>query len=617
MLDQLRQGAKGWVSKLLMALLVLSFAVWGIGGFQGYGAGTLASVGDQEVTVQEFARVYGNAQRNAQRAGQQVNPDAVLSTVLMNAAIDDAASQYGLGVSDDRVAAEIAENPTFQNADGSFDRERFVNLLANAGMNRDDFVNDVKRQLVRGQIGKSLAAGLAIPQPLVAALYRLQNEERTISFFAVDESATAPVGAPGETELRAFFDENRESFRAPEYRKLALLSLDPESIADLSAVTGEEIAAEYERRRPGLTQPERRRVEELRFDSAGTANAALARIQGGEDFAAVGQANGVEATDLGVKTKAEMLDPVIAEAAFAAALNTPVAVTEGALQPSVIRVTSIEPSTTPALEALADRIRMDVATRAARDRVQELYDEVEDARAGGDTLQEAATKLSLPYRTVDAVSVDLQAPDGSAVDIPGGSALVKEAFDSDVGVENSPLRAGAETWVFYEVLDTTPDRDRDLDEVRADVTKAWTEKETQKRIADLADKLFERLKGGASIASLAAETGKTVQTAENVKRNGTATGLSPNAISQAFAGPEGHIANADGPGTSRILLKVDRVTAPAFFAEAADAAAIQSQLSEALQKDIFSTYNQQLLATRETSINTAAYQQLTGQAQTQ
>lgn len=617
MLDQLRQGAKGWVSKLLMALLVLSFAVWGIGGFQGYGAGTLASVGDQEVTVQEFARVYGNAQRNAQRAGQQVNPDAVLSTVLMNAAIDDAASQYGLGVSDDRVAAEIAENPTFQNADGSFDRERFVNLLANAGMNRDDFVNDVKRQLVRGQIGKSLAAGLAIPQPLVAALYRLQNEERTISFFAVDESATAPVGAPGETELRAFFDENRESFRAPEYRKLALLSLDPESIADLSAVTGEEIAAEYERRRPGLTQPERRRVEELRFDSAGTANAALARIQGGEDFAAVGQANGVEATDLGVKTKAEMLDPVIAEAAFAAALNTPVAVTEGALQPSVIRVTSIEPSTTPALEALADRIRMDLATRAARDRVQELYDEVEDARAGGDTLQEAATKLSLPYRTVDAVSVDLQAPDGSAVDIPGGSALVKEAFDSDVGVENSPLRAGAETWVFYEVLDTTPDRDRDLDEVRADVTKAWTEKETQKRIADLADKLFERLKGGASIASLAAETGKTVQTAENVKRNGTATGLSPNAISQAFAGPEGHIANADGPGTSRILLKVDRVTAPAFFAEAADAAAIQSQLSEALQKDIFSTYNQQLLATRETSINTAAYQQLTGQAQTQ
>ena len=68
MLDQLRQGAQGWVSKLLMALLVLSFAIWGIGGFQGYRAGTLATVGDQEVTMQEFARVYDNAQRSAQQS---------------------------------------------------------------------------------------------------------------------------------------------------------------------------------------------------------------------------------------------------------------------------------------------------------------------------------------------------------------------------------------------------------------------------------------------------------------------------------------------------------------------------------------------------------------------
>ncbi len=88
-------------------------------------------------------------------------------------------------------------------------------------------------------------------------------------------------------------------------------------------------------------------------------------------------------------------------------------------------------------------------------------------------------------------------------------------------------------------------------------------------------------------------------------------------ISQAFAGPEGHVANADGAGPARILLKVDHVTAPAFFAEAADVNAIQSQLSDALQKDLLTTYDQQILATRTTTINNAAYQQLTGQAQTQ
>ena len=117
--------------------------------------------------------------------------------------------------------------------------------------------------------------------------------------------------------------------------------------------------------------------------------------------------------------------------------------------------------------------------------------------------------------------------------------------------------------------------------------------------------------------TLATEVGKTVQTDEGVKRNGSAPGLTPNAINQAFAGPEGHVANADGTGSSRILLKVDRVTSPAFFAEAADAKAIASQLTDALQKDMLNTYNQQLLATRQTSINSAAYQQITGQTRTQ
>ncbi len=114
------------------------------------------------------------------------------------------------------------------------------------------------------------------------------------------------------------------------------------------------------------------------------------------------QESGVEVTDLGVKAKAEMLDPAVAEAAFAAEQDKAVAVIEGALQPSVIRVTAIEPGSVPTLAEVAPQIRKDLATRAARDRVQDLYDQVEDERAGGATLEEAATKLSLPYRVVDA-----------------------------------------------------------------------------------------------------------------------------------------------------------------------------------------------------------------------
>jgi peptidyl-prolyl cis-trans isomerase D len=618
MLDQLRQGAQSTVSKVLMLLLVISFGIWGTGTFQGYGAGTVATVGDTEVSVQEFARYYDQAQRNARQSGQQVNPEQVLSALMTNAAMDDAAREYGLGVSGDRVASEIAKNPSFQRPDGTLDPQRLDAILSSAGMRRDDFVHEIRRGLVRSQIADTIGAGLEVPQPLVAALYRLQNEERTISAVVVDASSIEPVGEPNQSDLQTYFDANKEKFRAPEYRKLALLTLDPAKIADPNAITDADVAAEYDRRKPSLTQPERRNIEQIRFATADAASAAMKQVEGGQDFSAVAAANSVEVTGLGVKTKAEVLDPAIADAAFSAELNKPVLVTEKALEPSIIRVTTIEAEKVPTLEEMSARIRQDLATRAARESAHDLYDKVEDERAGGATLQEAGANLKLPYQVIDAVAADLKAPDGTAVsNIPEGRQVVAEAFQSDVGVENSAVRGTGEVWVVYDVLEVIPARDRTLDEVRDEVVKDWKAAETEKRIADRANSLFDRLKGGASLASLATEINKTVQTMEHVKRNSPPSTLSSNAISQAFAGPEGHVANAEGNGPERILLKVDRVTAPAFFAEAADAGAIKAQVSEQLKNDLFTTYNRQLLSTRSTNINNTAFQQLTGQTQTQ
>jgi peptidyl-prolyl cis-trans isomerase D len=269
------------------------------------------------------------------------------------------------------------------------------------------------------------------------------------------------------------------------------------------------------------------------------------------------------------------------------------------------------------LAEVTPRLRQDLAVRAAREQAHDLYDQVEDERAGGATLEEAAAKLKLTYRVVEAVSADLKGQDGNAItDIPNGAAVVKEAFESDVGVENSPIRGTAESWVFFDVLDTIPARDRALDEVRGDAVATWTANETESRIAALADSLFARLKTGASLASLAAEIGKPVQTLEGVKRNAPPPALTENAVNQAFAGPEGHVANAEGTGNAHILLKVDKVTVPAFFADAADSKAIQQQVSQALRNDLLSTYNRQLLESRATTINNVAYRQLTGQLQT-
>jgi peptidyl-prolyl cis-trans isomerase D len=614
MLNQLRQGAQGWLSKLLMGLLVLSFAIWGIGGFQGYGAGTIATVGNEEVTVQEFASLYDRAQRNVQ-AGRRVEPDQVLAQLLLTAALDDEAGRYGLGISERRVAAEIAKTPAFHDASGNFDRERFESLLMNSRIDRDEYIHDVRSDLVRGQLAGAVSTGMQVPQPMVEAIYRFRNEERAVSYVAVDETAIEPVGDPSEAELQAYFEENKAEFRAPEYRELALLTLDAAEIADPSKVSEEAVKAEYERRKANFEQPERRRVEQVVFADAVAANSAVEEVKGGKDLPEVAQSHGAAVTDLGLKTKAEFLDPAVAEAAFAAAPETPVAVTEGALQPSIIRVTSIEPGSVTPLSQVESRIRQEIATRTAREQVNDVYDQVEDERAGGSTLEETATKLALPYRRIEAVAPNLTAPDGSAVTgIPSAGEVIKEAFDTDIGIENSPIRAGGDAWVFYEVTNVEPARDRSLDEVREAALAAWKTAETEKRISERAEALFDDLKNGKDLSAIATGIGKTVQSADGLKRSGQPPeGLTGNAVNQAFAGPEGHVANAEGAGGSRILLKVDRVIAPAFFAEAPEVEQVKQQLSTALQNDILSTFNAQLRSTREVHVNNAAYQQVAAQ----
>lgn len=618
MLDALRQGAQGWVAKGLMVLLVLSFGIWGVAGrMSSGGAGRLATVGDTEVGIPEFSRTL----EQAQRSGRQVTPDQVLNSLLLNAALDDEAANFNLGISDDRIARQIADDKRFQGQGDAFDRDVFTNVLNNSGIDRHAYVEGLREDAVRQQIAGSLAAGITAPQPIVEALYRFQNEERTVSSLTVDAKSIQPLGAPDAAALKTYFDANNEKFRAPEYRKLGLLVLDPTALADPAAVTPEAVAADYARRLDTFTTPERRRVEQIAFKTAPEAEAALTKTRSGTDFAAVAAASNVPAAglDLGLKTKAEFIDPAVAEAAFAAQPDVAVAVVDGAVQPSLIRVTAVEAgSVTPQAE-VEPRLRQEIATRTAREHVQELYDKIEDERAGGATLEEVSRTVSLPYRIVDAVAQTGVGPDGRPIaDLPSQAELLQQAFDSDVGVENNAIRGGNDTFTFFEVLEITPARDKALDESRAAVVSAWTAQESESRIAARAEELLGRLQKGETLAAIAAEIGAAVTVSERVKRGAPPTGLSANAAAQAFAGPQGHAANAESDAPpARILLVVDSVTVPAYFTEAADAKSISAQLNEQIGRDILDSYNRQLLAARRTIVNQAAYAQITGSKRTQ
>jgi len=634
MLDRMRQATGGWTAKILLGLLVVSFGIWGVSGqFAGYGSGTLATVGDHEVTAAQFDRTL---RTRMQQLSQQMNrgltmeqaramglPQQVLSELVAQAALNDQARAYNLGVSDEKLAEEIASDSTFQGLSGSFDRQRFQALLRNAGLREQDYIADMRQEMVRQQIAAAIASDLNAPQPLVEALYRYQNETRDVSFVTVDASAIEPVGQPDEETLRAYFVDNQSQFRAPEYRSLGLINVDPNAVLDPASIPQEDVRQAYEDEKASFTVPEKRRVLQIRFANETEAQAAAAALDAGKSFEDIAQERGIApaSLDLGMKTRAEFVDSAVAEAAFATEAGKTATVFDSRLGPAIIKVSEVVPGSTQAFAEVEDTLRQEIAQRRGNDEVLTLYDRIEDERAAGSTLQEAARKLDLTYRTIENVAADGTGMDGSEIEVPGGDAVIQDAFQSDVGLENDPIRTRDGGYVFYEVSGITPARDRTLEEARAEAVAAWQDEETASRIRGKASALLQQMQDGKSLADVAGEIGKSVQTASGITRqagNDPSSALSGNAVQQAFAGPEGHIANAEGKDApNRVLLHVDGVSAPAYFAESSSAQQLRQGLTQSLQTDLLQAFNAHLLEEKPVSINQSIYAQLTGQSQPQ
>src|SRR6185312_12207094 len=135
-------------------------------------------------------------------------------------------------------------------------------------------------------------------------------------------------------------------------------------------------------------------------------------------------------------------------------------------------------------------------TERAKAEIADQRDVVEDARAGGSTLEEIGQKYGLSLIKIAGVDANGKDEKGEPIkDLPGGAALLKAAFASDVGVENEPVSIeGGFAW--FDVVNVKADRDRDLSEVRDQVIAAWKKDQVAQKLMAKANDIRDRLSKG-------------------------------------------------------------------------------------------------------------------------
>jgi peptidyl-prolyl cis-trans isomerase D len=624
MLQGLRAGSRTIVTQillfLLMGLLIVSFAFWGIGDvFRGFGAQTVAKVGATEIRIDEYRRAFND---RLQDIGRQINrpftPDQaramgidrqVLGELVAEAALNEKTKKMGLAVTDGIVRDRVMQFAGFKGPDGNFDPVRYQMLLRNNNFTEASFLAAEKRLAIRQQLLSAIAGDLLPPKALADAFWRLQSETRAIEYVRLTPQQAGAIPAASEDELKKYFEANKAAFRAPEYRTLRVLHLTPQSLIKDITIGDDVVKQTYEQIKARITTPERRQIDQVTFASQDAAKAAADRIAKGETLDAVAKDLKLGVVSLGTLAKSEIVDAPVAEAAFTLAAGATSQPLAGRFGPVIIRVVKIEPERTPPFEEVSKALREDLQMRQAAQRVQALHDKIEDERGAGLTIEEIGKKMNLPVIAVEAVDRSGTKPDGTKVaDLPNAETLLTAAFQAQKNVETDAieLRESRST-IWFEVVDIKPSRERTFEEAKGSVEARWKDEQTGKKLAELAADIQKKIDGGATFA-VAAPNLKT-EKAEKLNRASSVPGLDANTVARVFLTPKDKAGTAAPEGTSdRIVFRVTAIDLPAT----APPAQLIQQLTQSVQEDLQVQYVNRLQTQLGLRVNEAAMRQVTG-----
>lgn len=568
MLRQMRSFTRSWIAYVLLFVLAVAFAIWGVNDvFSGTGSRNVAQVGGAAITPAQLSRELDIELRNIRANGGSLSQQdavnegmhrALLERLIARQALTNYAEKIGVHASNAQVAEYIRTMAPTQNpVTGTFDEAAYDNLLRQLRFTRPEFEHEIRGDLTRQMALEALAIGVRTPSSFGAIALAYDGESRVVSIAQAPMSLVGAVPAPNDAQLQAFWEESQEMLRVPEFRALTLVYARPADFLARVDVPEARLREEFEARRAALTQPERRSYVRLSAQTEEQANDAAARINRGETPDAVATALSLQITRGDNQTRAEVPDARVAEAVFAAPARQARAVRGQLAAWVVVRVETITAPVAPNLAAIHDELRDAIAHDEAAELLNTAVSGFEDARSGGASIVEAARQNGLTVVSVAAVEAGGRDPNGAPVAaLQDQQELLRTAFQTPEG-EASDFMPVGDADVIVSVDGITPARVRALDEVRADLTQAWIQRERGRRLREMTDEMIAAVRGGQSFAAAArARRFELVVPSQEVNRRASAQIPARSLSSQIFAAAEGDVVSDSRIDGGAILVAV-------------------------------------------------------------
>ncbi len=601
MLATIRRFAKSPWATGLMALLVMSFAVFGIRDVFNSGAvgDAVVKVGDRKITSTQFRAMFdrylqGIAQQNGgkaisiQDAAAQGLDARALSEVAYEESVGALVTHLGVRPSDKLVADELGKAQRFRDPlTGKFDTKAYKAFLAENHTSADEIEGSIRDQIGQQHLLTALVAGIQAPFAYTAVQAAYNGETRSFSYVALTPNMVPTPAPPTDAELQAFMKANAAAFQRPEVRTVSLVRFSAAQLAPTVVLDPKDVQKRFDFEKDSLSTPEKRSLVQIPLKAAADGPAVVARLQKGEDPSVVAKSLGVQAVLLTDSPATAVPDRAVADAAFAMKPGEARAVA-GALGPAVVKVFAVTPGKAVTLDEARPKIEQEARLAAAAAKAQDLARKYDDAHAGGANLHDAAAKAGVPVTPLPPFTA--QGTEAAGQRVPAPEKLVSTAFALAPGADSDVLQAAPGEFYAIRLEKVDPAAPVPLDAVRGPLSQRLTLGKLATALQAKADALTAQAKKDGNLDGVARSVGASVQHATGVTRAAASqpnAAFGPRLLGAVFGGKPGSVVVAPDKLTM-VVARVDQVaSAPVPVLMAASQAA-RGQATLGLYDDVAS-----------------------------
>ncbi len=521
MLQAIRSRSQGWIAWVIVGLIILTFALFGIDQYaRGDRAVAIATVNGEDITATEFLILHNRQQtRLKQQFGDmydQIINESDLRQEVLNALIESKvvgqwAADKNMLISDQQLATAIQTAPVFQ-VDGKFDKELYTNILLRNNLSVARFEYEQRQYLIENQFRQlTMSSGLVLPHQ-VERLIALQLQERNVNYLRVDQRPFKDTIEITEQQIIAFYEKNKDAYIMPEQVKIDYIVLSRSDLAARVSVTPEDLEQFFNDHKMSFSTLEKRQASHILIrtgegisdeDALKAIQSIEAEIRAGKDFVEIAKEQSQDpgsaqmGGDLGLFQQGMMV-PEFDDAVFDLNLNdmSPPIKTEFGYH--LIKVTKIEPRTTrdfaDVKETVAEQFREQEADRMYFDLLEQMN---ALAFENPDTLTIAAEDVGLTIVTSEAFSRQ-----GGVAEIVSNPHVIVAAFSEEVlkAELNSPsIELSSSSSVILRLNEHIAERQKPLEEVKPAIIAELTRQVAIEASAKLANEILAKVNAGEAL----------------------------------------------------------------------------------------------------------------------